>query len=66
MPRRQRFKPSRKPKPAIEPSDPDIIPASTGNGKPTIDQETRDMNAGQREDTVREEIHPDDVEREVR
>jgi hypothetical protein len=29
MPRRQRFKPSRKPKPAIEPSDPEIIPSDT-------------------------------------
>jgi hypothetical protein len=28
MPRRQRFKPSRKPKPAIEPSEPEVIPTS--------------------------------------
>jgi hypothetical protein len=26
MPRRQRFKPSRKPKPAIEPSEVEVIP----------------------------------------
>ena len=29
MPRRQRFKPSRKPKPAIEPNDPEMIPSDT-------------------------------------
>ncbi len=58
MPRRQRFKPSRKPKPAIEPSDQEI----DTNGKPAIGPETHDMNAGQRADLQSEERHPDDVE----
>ena len=31
MPRRQRFKPSRKPKPAIEPTDSEVIQPSKSN-----------------------------------
>lgn len=59
MPRRQRFKPSRKPKPAIDPSDQDvIIPAS----KPTSEQEAREMTAGQHADVGSQVRHPDDLE----
>lgn len=58
MPRRQRFKPSRKPKPAIEPSENEIIPQS----KPTVDRESHAQSVGQRADVPREERHPDDVE----
>lgn len=61
MPRRQRFKPSRKPKPAIEPSENEIIPQS----KPTVDRETHAHNVGQRADSSHEERHPDDVEDRV-
>lgn len=63
MPRRQRFKPSRKPKPAIEPSDDVVIQPSSG--KPTIDSDSRDANVGQRADSLHEERHPDDAEDRV-
>jgi hypothetical protein len=64
MPRRQRFKPSRKPKPAIEMSENEIIQPS--EGKPTIDQESREMNVGQRGD-LQAERHPppDEIEDRV-
>jgi hypothetical protein len=61
MPRRQRFKPSRKPKPAIEPSENDIVQPSTS--KPTIDQETHD--AVSQQDSPREERHPDSIEERI-
>ncbi|HLL24184.1 MAG TPA: hypothetical protein VK427_18760 [Kofleriaceae bacterium] len=51
MPRRQRFKPSRKPKPAIDPSDADVVIQPTA-AKPTIDQSNHDANIGQRTDAA--------------
>jgi hypothetical protein len=47
MPRRQRFKPSRKPKPAIEPSENEFVPQSS-EGTPPVGQKL-------------EEMHPDDA-----
>lgn len=61
MPRRQRFKPSRKPKPAIEASEQDVVQSS----KPTVDEESRAMNVSQRDDSRREE-HPDPEDRAQR
>ena len=42
MPRRQRFKPSRKPKPAIEPSESEVIqPTKMSNSETSHEQEPR-------------------------
>ena len=54
MPRRQRFKPSRKPKPAIEPSDQDQLIGST-EILPTIEQAS----------AMREERQADEAEDRV-
>ena len=41
MPRRQRFKPSRKPKPAIEPSESEmILPTKTSSDQSAQDQQS--------------------------
>jgi hypothetical protein len=55
MPRRQRFKPSRKPKPAIEPSENEIVQPSRARSE----QDPQELNAGQHEDRER---HPDSAE----
>jgi hypothetical protein len=39
MPRRQRFKPSRKPKPAIEPSESEIIQPTKGSRDQNVSHE---------------------------
>jgi hypothetical protein len=56
MPRRQRFKPSRKPKPAIEPSEQDVIGQSS---RPT--EEEREIGVGERD--ARDETHPEAEDR---
>lgn len=63
MPRRQRFKPSRKPKPAIEPSENDIVQPTSA--KPSIEPETHDVSVGQRDDSLRDERHPDSLEERI-
>jgi hypothetical protein len=57
MPRRQRFKPSRKPKPAIEPSEQELV------AQPTLDQESQEMTGGQRADESHEHSNEDRVSR---
>ena len=52
MPRRQRFKPSRKPKPAIEPSEPEIIPASEPQRTEAAMSEMTEMRAENAEESA--------------
>jgi hypothetical protein len=51
MPRRQRFKPSRKPKPAIEPSESEIIPSSPQRTEAAMTEVT-EMQAENAEERV--------------
>ncbi len=51
MPRRQRFKPSRKPKPAIDTSESEIIQPTSA--KPTTETESHEMIGSQRTSSSR-------------
>ena len=49
MPRRQRFKPSRKPKPAIEPSESEVIHPTKSSSDQSVSQDQQ-QHAEEREE----------------
>ncbi len=62
MPRKQRFKPSRKPKPMSEAAEAAQHPITE---RATSETDAADLEPGPR-DPERPEVHPDDVESEGR